>query len=131
MDNKIKHLEMIQSIINRMSNNSFLLKGWMIAIISALFVYANVSCKLSWFFIEFLPVFSFWVLDGYYLRQEKLFRALYDKVRVKDEKQIDYSMDTNPIEDDVDSWVVTLFSPTLWMFYIPVIVIAIILLTIK
>ena len=30
MDNKIKHLEMIEAIIERMANNSFLLKGWAI-----------------------------------------------------------------------------------------------------
>lgn len=28
MENKIKHLEFIQGVINRMANNSFMLKGW-------------------------------------------------------------------------------------------------------
>ena len=35
MENKIKHLEMIQSIIEKMSRNSFQLKGWTMTLIVA------------------------------------------------------------------------------------------------
>ena len=35
MEKKIKHLEMIQAVIVRMGNNSFLLKGWSVTLISA------------------------------------------------------------------------------------------------
>ena len=34
MENKIKYLEMIQSVINRMANNSFCLKGWTVTLVS-------------------------------------------------------------------------------------------------
>jgi len=37
MEKKLKHLEMLQGVINRMANNSFLLKGWSVVLISALF----------------------------------------------------------------------------------------------
>ena len=37
MENKQKHLELIQGVINRLSSNSFLLKGWSVVLISALF----------------------------------------------------------------------------------------------
>lgn len=37
----------------------------------------------------------FWGLDGYYLKQERLFRRLYDKVRQIDPDQVDYSMDVS------------------------------------
>jgi len=40
MEIKLKHLEMIQGIINRMAGNFFLLKGWCITLISALFALA-------------------------------------------------------------------------------------------
>ena len=36
MENKIKHLEFIQSTITRMNQNSFQIKGWMITLVSAL-----------------------------------------------------------------------------------------------
>jgi hypothetical protein len=35
MGDKIKHLEMIQAVISRLANNSFLLKGWSITLVSA------------------------------------------------------------------------------------------------
>jgi len=28
MENKIKHLEMLQNVIARMASNSFIIKGW-------------------------------------------------------------------------------------------------------
>ena len=37
MENKRAHLEMIQGVVNRMANNSFLLKGWSVALVSAMF----------------------------------------------------------------------------------------------
>ena len=37
MNNKHKHLELIQGVINRLSTNSFLLKGWSVVLVSALF----------------------------------------------------------------------------------------------
>ncbi len=34
MEKKIKHLEMIESIIERMGNNSFQLKGWTVTLVT-------------------------------------------------------------------------------------------------
>ena len=41
MEKKLKHLEFIQNVILRMNNNSFLIKGWAITLISALFALAS------------------------------------------------------------------------------------------
>lgn len=35
MDNKHKHLELIQGVVNRMSQHSFVLKGWSITLVVA------------------------------------------------------------------------------------------------
>jgi hypothetical protein len=37
MERKLKHLELIQGVINRMAHCSFLLKGWSVILISGLF----------------------------------------------------------------------------------------------
>ena len=34
----------------------------------------------------------FWILDSYYLQQERLYRELYDDVRLQTEEKIDFSM---------------------------------------
>jgi hypothetical protein len=38
MENKHKHLEFIQAAVNRMASNLFLLKGWTITLIAAVFI---------------------------------------------------------------------------------------------
>ena len=77
---EIKHLEFIQAVITRMGTNSFQMKGWMVAIVSALLaIYAQSQNGLYPLF-GLLPVFIFWGLDTYYLWQERKFRGLYNDV---------------------------------------------------
>ncbi|MDW7728319.1 MAG: hypothetical protein SCH70_14675, partial [Candidatus Methanoperedens sp.] len=83
MEQKIKHLEFIQGVVNRMATNSFLIKGWCITLVSALFALAAKDANFKYIIIAFIPVPVFWILDSYYLWQERLFRALYDQIRVK------------------------------------------------
>ena len=86
-DGKIKHLEFIQGVINRLASDSFRLKGWSVVLVSALFVLSAREGRLELVSTAFVPVFVFWGLDGYFLWQERLFRALYDHVRVLAEDQ--------------------------------------------
>ena len=80
MEEKIKHLEFIQNIITRMNSNSFAIKGWMVTIVSALLaLYANSNNEI-FMFIAIVPTFIFWLLDAFYLAQERRFRCLYDDV---------------------------------------------------
>ena len=117
MENKIRHLEMIQGVINRMAHNSFLLKGWSVILVSALFALAAKNSNICFILSAYFPALAFWVLDGYFLWQEKLFRELYDKVRKMNETDIDFSMHTSDLVDDVDSWCKVTFSNTLGLFY--------------
>lgn len=41
MENKLKHLEMIQGIINRMASNSFALKGWSVTLVAGIFALSS------------------------------------------------------------------------------------------
>jgi hypothetical protein len=87
-DEMIRHLEFIQGVINRMARNSFAIKGWAITLIAAIFV-LGIGQSIAWYFflIALLPALVFWGLDGYYLRQELLFRKLYDEVREATEEE--------------------------------------------
>ena len=76
----IKHLEFIQTIITRMNTNSFQIKGWCVTIISALLaIYASTKNE-TFILICLVPTIIFWMLDSYYLMQEKKFRGLYKDV---------------------------------------------------
>lgn len=80
MENKIKHLEFIQSTITRMNQNSFQIKGWMITIVSALLALYASSEKPVYIVIAVVPAIIFWFLDAYYLQQERRFRGVYNDV---------------------------------------------------
>jgi hypothetical protein len=117
MESKRSHLEMIQGVINRMAANSFFLKGWSISLVAALFALAQKESNSAYMFLAYFPVIVFWTLDGYYLWQEKLFRSLYDKVRLMKDEEIDFSMNTRAFEDRVGSFLETVFSKTVWPFH--------------
>ena len=120
---KIKHLELIQGVVNRLSTNSFLLKGWSVVLISALFALSAPEANISFVFLAYIPAVIFWGLDGYFLWQERLFRALYDHVRKLDEGAIDFSMDRTPFRsgqgfwNSFHDWRAVVFSKTLIPFH--------------
>ena len=65
---------MIQNIISRMANNSFLLKGWTVTLVAGIFAISSKEADKIYFLIAYIPVFVFWGLDSYYLLQERLYR---------------------------------------------------------
>ncbi len=114
--NREKHLELIQGVINRMAGNSFHLKGWSVVLVSALFALAASDAKVYFVYLAFLPAIAFWVLDGYFLWQERMYRKLYDAVR-KGQGDSDFSMNAYTYKEKVASWSATCFSTTLSIFH--------------
>ncbi len=119
MANKIKHLEFIQAVITRMSTNSFLIKGWCVTLVAALIALAQKDAETTFVVLAYLPVLMFWILDAFFLWQERLFRRLYDHVRqITEDANVDFSMNTAPFAKDVQSWARVGFSRTLLLFYL-------------
>jgi len=121
MENKRKYLELIQTVINRMANDLFFLRGWMITLITGLFALsAGKGVDGRYIVIAFIPLFVFWILDGYFLSRERRFRDLYDDVRKLEDKDVDFSMETKKYKDiRRNTWLGSMFSSTLLWFYIP------------
>ncbi|MEM7756872.1 MAG: hypothetical protein AAF298_01890 [Cyanobacteria bacterium P01_A01_bin.40] len=86
-------------------------------LVSALFALSVKYSDINFIPIAFLPASAFWLLDGYYLRQERLHRKLYDSARKQQEAEIDFSMNTSEFFDDVDLWLSVCFSRTLLVFH--------------
>jgi hypothetical protein len=116
---KIAHLEMIQGVIARMSQNSLTLKELSVGIVSAIFALAASKDVLSrdLCLVAFLPAITFWWLDAFFLCQERKFRSYFDAVRQKDESSIDFSMDTSKHCHEVASIFNTMLSKTLILFH--------------
>jgi len=127
MEKKIKHLEFIQTIINRMAGNSFLIKGWAITLVAALFALSSKDANKNYIIISFLPVVIFWILDAYFLSRERACRCLYDQVRNLDENKIDFSLDISQFKERKNNWFWSMFSHTILFFYTSLIVVMLII----
>lgn len=116
-DTKIAHLGMIQDIINRLSQNSFLLKGWAVVMVSGLLALGAARPESILDYLALFPVLAFWWLDAYFLREERSFRDLYNYVRELDEKDIDFSMDRSVVNAKGNSVLSVAVSKTLVIFH--------------
>lgn len=127
-ENTIKHLEFIQSNIARMNQNSFQMKGWAIAILSALLAIYAASIKngnsgnIGFIFVAIVPTVIFWLLDSYYLQQERKFRGIYNDVaNLSDEnKRIvvrDFEMPLNKYVGCKYCFLKGMWSRTEWPLY--------------
>jgi hypothetical protein len=117
MDRKLKHLDFIQGVINRLSTNSFLLKGWSVVLVSALFALSAANANVNFIFLAYIPALAFWGLDGYFLSLERAYRKLYEKVRKQQPDDIDFSMDIRDLDGGVKDWASAFLSKTLVVFH--------------
>jgi len=117
MEKKLKHLEFIQNVIDRMNRNSFLLKGWTITLISALFALAAKDANIKFVLVSYIALPVFWILDGFFIAVERRYRDLYKEVSNKVETEIDFSMDTKEFIKRNRTWLCGIFSKTLVPFY--------------
>ena len=96
-DDKRKHLEFIQGVINRLSSNTFLFKGWSITIIVAVFTAMVTTQNYDLVWLNLGAILIFWFIDAYYLMLEQAYRKLYDKVAEMDAEKIDYKNERKTI----------------------------------
>ena len=117
---KNKHLEFIQNIITRMNSNSFQIKTWTISIITGLLaIYAATKDPL-FILICLVPISLFWILDSYYLTQERRFRELYNDIAMDTKKEIkSYQIDIKSYYREKHCFWSVLFSFLTALLYLP------------
>jgi len=72
------HLDISQSVIQRMASNSAACKAWCITLVSAILVLVADRGEPRYAFIALIPAVLFLILDAYYLALEKRFRESYN-----------------------------------------------------
>ncbi|MBO3376875.1 hypothetical protein P6O24_00520 [Clostridium perfringens] len=115
----IKEIDLVQACINRMSQNSFYLKGWMITLLGILLALKPSNIVLVNFALILITV-AIWYLDSSYLRYEKQYRELYKWViteRVKGNIENLYDLDIKRFDKKVDGRIKIMFSGVLAIFY--------------
>lgn len=126
-DEVVKHLEFIQNSIERMNQNAFHVKGWMIAIVSALLALYASNGNVLFIAIAIVPVIICWFLDAYYLQLERKFRGIYNDVAMlsaEDSRVIVrlFEMPLHKYQCGKYCYLNILFSKTVVPLYLPVFV---------
>ena len=68
-------VEIVERIISRMGNNSFLIKGWAVTLVIASILFEGI---FPYHIIALVPWFIFWLYDTNFLKAEREYRELYE-----------------------------------------------------
>lgn len=116
---------MLQAVISRLGGNGFTIKGWAITVAAA-FLGLGVNAHNYWLaLMGVVPTVTFWLLDTFMLRTERLFRHLFNRIRILDPEYPPFYMSaTEPafvaVAPRVNSSLrLTAARPTLVWFYVP------------
>jgi hypothetical protein len=123
-----KEIDLIQGCINRMAQNSFLIKGWALTIVTVVLALMEKNIDPIYLcLVMFIPLLSFWYLDAFFLQTEKKYRKMYDWVigaRHKNDLSNLYELNPHRFDDQVESIGKVMKSITLRVFYgIPLLVV--------
>ena len=117
MSDKIEYLQMLQQVIKRKAGNSFIVKGWSVTLVAASFALAAKDTDAGYVLLAYFPSVMFWLLDGYFLWQEQLYRKLYEAARTS-EAAPSFSMATAGLpEAGWSGWARASWSPTAVLFH--------------
>jgi len=126
-EDKRKHLDYVQAVITRMNTNSFQLKNMAIVILTAMFAIFATAPKVLLLFLSVFPLFIFWLLDAYYLQQERKFRAMYNDIAGLTNQYVikTYDMTLTNYNGNGCSFSESFGSKTIFWFYFPLLLIII------
>ena len=139
-----KEIDLIQACINRMAQNSFIVKGWIITLVTVILALLpeKIDIRLLCAIIIVATV-CFWYLDAFFLRTERLYRWKYEWVIANRLKTEEYCYDLNPYNEKM--WLPDkdgkprqtptirriMFTKTLTPIYVPLVIVSGILFILK
>jgi hypothetical protein len=115
---RLRHLADIQVIVGRLSQHSFVIRGWSVTLVSVMFaiIASQGGRPMAMILFAMGATLIFWALDAFYLRRERLFRYLYKVTSMhllQDEAAPElrpFDMDVQRYVDKVPSFAATLFT---------------------
>lgn len=132
-ENRIAYLQMIESIIDRMSNKSGNIKGFAVSVVAGVIALSFKETSPYVLILSFLTVLIFLWLDLYYLGMERKYKFFYKQVC--NGKEVDFSLSLDLRESEIKEAKATkwqcLTSKSIYYFYIPLSVIMVITLILK
>ncbi len=121
----VKHLELVQAVINRLAGNAFLFKGWAITIAAGLSAFAAASSERAALVVACVASSLFWGLDGYYLFLELRYRDLYDAVRLDGSRGTAFQLSLTSLTNKTAllRWLKACRRPSVSVFYLAMILV--------
>ena len=125
-ESRIRYLEAIQRGIDRLSNTSFILKGWAVSLVAGLMALAASGTNQGYVLITYIPIAVFWFLDAYFLMMERQYRDLF-----RENADLSLKLEVFSIKrqkGNMDLYARALFSTTMLLTYIPLIAATVIIM---
>ena len=124
---RIEHIKIIQGVIERLGRNSFAMKAGALTAFAGL---VTVSIAINHWLVSLVgivPIVLLWSLDAFWIRYERLYRLLYDEVRVGEAPNFGseqyMSMDTAHLDSQTGGIMRVMFNRTLPLFYAPLVIV--------
>lgn len=114
MEQIASHLNMVQRVIDRMAANSLSVRWQCLVMVLGIMSISGAWGVVHNMHFLILPIWCFWYLNAYFLRQERLYRCLYNST-IKGIRL--FSLNTKRYDLEVPSIFATMFSITLITFY--------------
>ena len=134
-DELFKEIDLIQGCINRMAQNSFMLKGWALTIFAGVTAFTkgeNFSDPITLVCTTIIPFVCFWIRDTFFLRTKKKYRKMYEDMLTKRKiNNTEGQYELNPKTIKVDCFLKVMFSITMVFFYGIPLLASIVLLVIR
>ncbi|MCK5051512.1 MAG: hypothetical protein KAS53_07270 [Candidatus Cloacimonetes bacterium] len=129
MNNEILHkeIDLIQDCIRRMAQNSFIVKGWMLSLVTIILTLGITSQANdnNLCLIILIPIIAFWYLDGFFLQTERKYQKMYQWIIENRNKTDEFLYDLNPkrFDNQVHAIFRIMFSKTILPLYLSTIII--------
>lgn len=128
-----KELDLIQGCINRMAQNSFMIKGWLIAIYTVVLALVPETVAVPWLLglVMVTVTIMLWYLDAFFLQAERNYRNVYSwvlEVRPEGNRELLYELNTHKYQKKElikksDGILTVMWSKTLrWFYGIPLLI---------
>lgn len=120
-EKRITYLQMIESIIDRISNKSGNIKGFAVSIVAGVTALSFKETSPWVLLLSFLTILIFLWMNIYYLGMERKYRFLYKQVC--EGKEVDFNLSLDLKESEIKKAKATklqcLTSKSIYYFYIP------------
>ena len=119
-DNLVEELNLIQTQIQRMAGNSFIVKGWYTTFMSAFIVYIFTKNDFSLIFLGVILTLGCFISDCYFLYLENRYREKYSWV-INNIDNDNFLFNLDPYEEEMLNkpvlWKDILLSKSILVFY--------------